>query len=54
MATTEAETSQDERGSPGGLVYDGFISYAHDGCMFGHSGAALVTCSVARTRLEIR
>jgi hypothetical protein len=29
MATTEAETSQDQRGSQGGLVYDGFISYSH-------------------------
>ena len=29
MATTEAETSHDERPSTGGLVYDGFISYAH-------------------------
>jgi len=29
MATAEAETSQDQRGPPGGLVYDGFISYSH-------------------------
>jgi hypothetical protein len=29
MATAEAETSQDERGASGGLVYDGFISYSH-------------------------
>jgi hypothetical protein len=29
MATAEAETSHDERGAPGGLVYDGFISYSH-------------------------
>jgi len=29
MATAEAETSQDERGAPGGVVYDGFISYSH-------------------------
>ena len=29
MATTESETSQDQRGSQGGLVYDGFISYSH-------------------------
>ena len=31
MATAEAETSQDERGEPGGLVYDGFVSYSHAG-----------------------
>jgi WD40 repeat protein len=29
MATAEAETSQDEQGPPGGVVYDGFISYSH-------------------------
>ena len=29
MATAKAETSQDERVPPGGLVYDGFISYSH-------------------------
>ena len=29
MAIAEAETSQDERGAPGGVVYDGFISYSH-------------------------
>jgi type II secretory pathway pseudopilin PulG len=29
MATAEAETSQEERGAPGGSVYDGFISYSH-------------------------
>jgi hypothetical protein len=29
MATVEAETSRDERSPPGGLVYDGFISYSH-------------------------
>ena len=29
MATAEAETSSDERVPPGGLVYDGFISYSH-------------------------
>ncbi len=29
MAPAEAETSHDERASPGGLVYDGFISYGH-------------------------
>ncbi len=29
MATAEAETSRDERVPPGGLVYDGFISYSH-------------------------
>ena len=29
MATAETETSLDERGPPGGLVYDGFISYGH-------------------------
>ena len=29
MATGEAETSRDERPAPGGLVYDGFISYSH-------------------------
>ena len=29
MATAEAETSQDQRGPPGGLVYDAFISYSH-------------------------
>ncbi len=29
MATAEAETSQDERGASGGMVYDGFISYSH-------------------------
>jgi hypothetical protein len=29
MATAEVETSQDERGPPGDVVYDGFISYSH-------------------------
>ena len=29
METAEAETSHDERASPGGVVYDGFISYSH-------------------------
>ena len=29
MATAEAEASRDERSPPGGLVYDGFISYSH-------------------------
>jgi len=29
MATAEAETSHDEQVPPGGLVYDGFISYSH-------------------------
>ena len=29
MATVEAEISLDERGAPGGVVYDGFISYSH-------------------------
>jgi hypothetical protein len=29
MATAETETSQEERGAQGGLVYDGFISYSH-------------------------
>ena len=29
MATAEAETSQEERESQGGVVYDGFISYSH-------------------------
>jgi outer membrane protein assembly factor BamB len=29
MATAEAETSRDEQVPPGGLVYDGFISYSH-------------------------
>ena len=29
MATAEADTSQEERGAPGSLVYDGFISYSH-------------------------
>ena len=29
MATAEAETSEDQRGPPGGSVYDGFISYSH-------------------------
>ena len=29
MATAEAETSSDERVQPGGVVYDGFISYSH-------------------------
>jgi WD40 repeat protein len=29
MDTTEARTSQDERGPPGESVYDGFISYSH-------------------------
>jgi len=29
MATAEAETSHHDRASPGGSVYDGFISYSH-------------------------
>ena len=29
MAGAEAETSSDEHVLPGGLVYDGFISYSH-------------------------
>jgi len=29
MATAETETSHDEQIPPGGLVYDGFISYWH-------------------------
>jgi WD40 repeat protein len=29
MATADAETSRDEQVPPGGLVYDGFISYSH-------------------------
>ena len=29
MATAEADTSRDERVPPGGVVYDGFISYSH-------------------------
>ena len=29
MATAGAEASRDERSPPGGLVYDGFISYSH-------------------------
>jgi hypothetical protein len=29
MATAKAATSHDERASPGGLVYDSFISYSH-------------------------
>ena len=29
MATAEAEASQEERGEPGGWVYDGFMSYSH-------------------------
>ena len=29
MATAETQTPHDEHASPGGLVYDGFISYSH-------------------------
>ena len=29
MTTADAENSHDERSQPGGLVYDGFISYSH-------------------------
>jgi hypothetical protein len=29
MATAEADTSRDDRSPPGGLVYDGFISYSY-------------------------